>query len=88
MKKPFSWTLAIPPEVLCEKANTSLYDYYHVPAVRLETHQRARDYLLEKFDHDIGTHVGNGLTSYWNATLFGAEIEYQGAKNQGAVHPA
>ncbi|MCF7854979.1 MAG: hypothetical protein K9N51_09290 [Candidatus Pacebacteria bacterium] len=86
MKTDFRWTLAIPPEVFCEKAGTSVYDYYHVPDVRLETHRRARDYFLKRFDHDIGAHVGNGLTSYWNATLFGAEIEYDDQNSQGAVH--
>jgi uroporphyrinogen-III decarboxylase len=79
------WILAIPPEVLCEKAGTILYDYYHSPESRLLTHQRARDYFLDTFDHDIGTFVGTGLTSYWSATLFGAEIEF-GGNNQGAVH--
>jgi uroporphyrinogen-III decarboxylase len=84
-EKQIKWVLAIPPEVYCEKANTRLLDYYFDPAVRLETHQRAREYFLQTFGHDIGTHVGNGLTSYWNATLFGAELEFSG-DSQGAVH--
>ena len=84
-KRRIKWTLAIPPEVLCEKANTRVDDYYLVPDLRLQTHQRAREYFMHKFEHDIGTYVGTGLTSYWNATLFGAELEFQG-DNQAAVH--
>ncbi|MCD4824716.1 MAG: hypothetical protein K8S55_08915 [Phycisphaerae bacterium] len=79
------WQLAIPPEVFCEKAGIDLYDYYFVPLKRLETHQRARDYFLRTFNHDIGNYVGSGITSYWNATLFGAEVEFKG-NNQGAIH--
>jgi uroporphyrinogen-III decarboxylase len=79
------WSLAVPPEVLCEKAGVSPYEYYHVPAARLEAHKRARAYFLRTFDYDVGTAVGNGLTSYWNATLFGAKIEFRGS-SQGAVH--
>lgn len=79
------WSLAVPPEVLCEKAGVSVYDYYHLPAARLETHRRARAYFLQTFDYDVGTGVGNGLTSYWNATLFGAQVEFRG-NSQGAVH--
>ncbi len=86
MNMKFRWNLAIPPEVLCEKARTRVFDYYHVPAQRLLTHQRARDYFLKAFDHDIGCHVGSGITSYWNATIFGAEIEYGDPHSQGAVH--
>ena len=83
--KRIPWQLAIPPEVLCEKAEIGLHDYYFIPAKRLETHQRARDYFLRTFNHDIGNYVQTGITSYWNATLFGAEIEFDG-NNQGAIH--
>ncbi len=79
------WSLAVPPEVLCEKAGITVYDYYHVAAARLEAHSRGRAYFLRTFDYDVGTRVGNGLTSYWNATLFGARVEFQG-NSQGAVH--
>ncbi|MDD5596952.1 MAG: uroporphyrinogen decarboxylase family protein [Victivallaceae bacterium] len=86
MKNPqIPFTLAIPPEVLCEKAGIELHDYYCVPAKRLETHQRARDYFWRTFSHDIGKSVGSGITSYWCAAVLGAEIEFTG-NNQAVVH--
>ena len=86
MNKEIPWTLAIPPEVFCEKAGTELHDYYFIPAKRLETYKLARDYFLRTFDHDIGNHVDSaGITSYWSSTLFGAKIEFSG-NNQAAIH--
>jgi len=40
---------------------------------------------LNKFNHDIGVYIPDGNTSYWNAVVFGAKIEFDG-NNQAAVH--
>lgn len=85
MKKNIPWHLAVPPEVFCEKTNIEISDYYLIPAKRLETHIKAREYFLRRFNHDIGLNIPNGNTSYWNAAVLGAKVEFDG-NNQAAVH--
>ncbi|MBN1352817.1 hypothetical protein JXJ21_25735 [candidate division KSB1 bacterium] len=70
------WTIAIPPEVKCEYAETSIGEYFQNIDVMLITEQRCREKFIERYEYDPGEYYYVPFTAYEGVAALGATLVF------------
>jgi len=70
------WSIAIPPEVKCEYAGTSIGEYFQDIEVMLETEEVSRQKFVDLYQYDPGEYLYVPLTAYEGVAALGAQLVF------------